>query len=135
MHTISVSFLRTLVAGKHSRVEISRMRFLLCSIRAACTVVSRKHVHSHTGAYSTFIQTRDFRLTSRLSGFELWGTAKKHRKIKLHFQPDMTDPKIEEVLAPLRASVKEQVFAIWLHFPQLALNLTQQSTDKACSFV
>lgn len=40
---------------------------------------------------------------------ELWGTKKQHRKVKLNFPLDMTDPKIENELAPLRASVKEQV--------------------------
>lgn len=39
-----------------------------------------------------------------------WGTKKKHRKVKLQFTLDrMADPKTEEILAPLRASVKEQV--------------------------
>jgi len=39
-----------------------------------------------------------------------WGSKKKHRQVKLHFSAsDMADPKIEEVLAPLRAQVKEQV--------------------------
>ncbi|CAH1998824.1 unnamed protein product [Acanthoscelides obtectus] len=38
-----------------------------------------------------------------------WGKNKKHRNIKLQWYLDtMSDPKIEEVLAPLRASVKEQ---------------------------
>ncbi|PSN57200.1 Glycine--tRNA ligase [Blattella germanica] len=38
-----------------------------------------------------------------------WGSKKKHRQIKLHFTLDsMADPKIEEILAPLRAAVKEQ---------------------------
>ncbi|XP_018325020.1 glycine--tRNA ligase [Agrilus planipennis] len=38
-----------------------------------------------------------------------WGTKKQHRNVKLKiFLEEMTDPKVEEVLAPLRASVKEQ---------------------------
>lgn len=39
-----------------------------------------------------------------------WGTNKKHRNIdvKLYFQ-EMANPQTEEVLAPLRANVKEQV--------------------------
>ncbi|XP_050515936.1 glycine--tRNA ligase [Diabrotica virgifera virgifera] len=38
-----------------------------------------------------------------------WGKNKKHRNIKLNLYFDtMADPQIEEVLAPLRASVKEQ---------------------------
>lgn len=41
-----------------------------------------------------------------------WGskTKVKHRNIKLQlFRESMADPQVEEVLAPLRASVKEQV--------------------------
>lgn len=38
-----------------------------------------------------------------------WGTNKAHRNIKVGFYLEsMADPQIEEVLAPLRASVKEQ---------------------------
>ncbi|CAG9813907.1 unnamed protein product [Phaedon cochleariae] len=38
-----------------------------------------------------------------------WGKNKKHRNVKLNlFHEAMADPKIEEVLAPLRAHVKEQ---------------------------
>lgn len=41
---------------------------------------------------------------------QLWGSKKKTRKVKLQFPLEtMGDPKIEEVLAPLRAAVKEQV--------------------------
>lgn len=44
-----------------------------------------------------------------------WGSKKKNRQIKLNFIPDtMTDPKTEEILAPLRAQVKEQVCKIIL---------------------
>lgn len=38
-----------------------------------------------------------------------WGSKKQHRKIKLNFPVDMSDPKIEKALAPLRANVKQQV--------------------------
>lgn len=40
-----------------------------------------------------------------------WGSKKQHRKIKLNFPitKDMYDSKTEEILAPLRQSVKEQV--------------------------
>lgn len=48
----------------------------------------------------------------RLShGHQLWGSNKLHRKIKIpsaYRDTIMADPKIEEVLAPLRALVKEQ---------------------------
>lgn len=40
-----------------------------------------------------------------------WGSKKSHRKVKLKLfdHQKMADPKIEEILAPLRTSVKEQV--------------------------
>lgn len=39
-----------------------------------------------------------------------WGSTKKHRNIKLNiFNETMSDPRFEEILAPLRANVKEQV--------------------------
>lgn len=38
-----------------------------------------------------------------------WGSKKQHRKVKLNFAIDMADSKTEEILAPLRALVKEQV--------------------------
>jgi hypothetical protein len=56
-----------------------------------------------------------------------WGSKKKHRKVKLHFTFDrMTDPKIEEILAPLRASVKEQVS--FTSSDHTLLNLNNEST-------
>lgn len=48
----------------------------------------------------------------------IWGSNKKHRKVKLNFPLGMNDPKIEVELAPLRARVKEQVsflYTIRLH--------------------
>lgn len=38
-----------------------------------------------------------------------WGSKKQHRKVKLNFPLDLSDPKIKETLAPLRANVKQQV--------------------------
>lgn len=38
-----------------------------------------------------------------------WGSKKQHRQIKLQLLQQIMDPKAEEILAPLRASVKEQV--------------------------
>ena len=102
------------------------MRFFACSIRSACRLIERQHVlhvHSHIVAYRS-IDSRSFSVSARLSGFEQWGTAKKNRKVKLHFQPDMSDPQTEEALAPLRASVKEQVNYHMVTLFQHVLNLT-----------
>lgn len=40
-----------------------------------------------------------------------WGSNKKHRDIKISqlYLQNMSDPKIEDILEPLRAAVKEQV--------------------------
>lgn len=52
------------------------------------------------------LTVRGLSCTTSLAG--QWGTKKKHRQVKLNISHMMADPKIEEVLAPLRASVKEQ---------------------------
>jgi len=43
-----------------------------------------------------------------------WGSKKSHRSIKIQqiLLQEMADPKTEEILAPLRAKVKEQVSRI-----------------------
>ncbi|XP_003700775.2 glycine--tRNA ligase [Megachile rotundata] len=51
---------------------------------------------------------RGFSVTARLTDFSKWGTNKKNRKVKIQIFPDMSDPKIEEILSPLRDSVKAQ---------------------------
>jgi hypothetical protein len=54
----------------------------------------------------------NFSTTSfHLSDKPKWGSKKSHRKIKLQLNQlqAMADPKIEEILAPLRKIVKEQV--------------------------
>jgi hypothetical protein len=59
--------------------------------------------------HTVFIPSRQLH---RTSGFfnSTWGSKKKHRKVRLQVTLDtMADPKIEEILAPLRASVKELV--------------------------
>lgn len=45
-----------------------------------------------------------------------WGSKKAHRKVKLNVFSNMTDSKTEEILAPLRLLVKEQVFLFVVHF-------------------
>ncbi|CAH1105236.1 unnamed protein product [Psylliodes chrysocephalus] len=53
-----------------------------------------------------FVTTRTLYISPYL---EQWGKNKKHRNVKLNLYFDaMGDPQIETVLAPLRASVKEQ---------------------------
>lgn len=57
---------------------------------------------------------RGVAVTASFLDFSRWGTRKANRNLKIALALDMTDPKIEEALAPLRASVKEQVSAIWM---------------------
>jgi tRNA U34 2-thiouridine synthase MnmA/TrmU len=58
--------------------------------------------------------TRDFSLTREYfknNQNTNWGSKKAHRNVKVQslLIQEMADPKIEEILAPLRAAVKEQV--------------------------
>lgn len=57
---------------------------------------------------------RGVAVTATFLDFSRWGSRKANRNLKIALTFDMTDPKIEEALAPLRASVKEQVSAIWV---------------------
>ncbi|XP_063901942.1 glycine--tRNA ligase isoform X1 [Zophobas morio] len=59
--------------------------------------------------YKPCITSRSFCISVFLSKKHQWGSTKKHRDIKLKsYFESMADPQMEEVLAPLRASVKEQ---------------------------
>lgn len=56
-----------------------------------------------------------------------WGTKKKHRNVLINLQFNaMADPKIEEVLAPLRANVKEQVL-FFIHIQYIKFNIKHSS--------
>ncbi|XP_046419532.1 glycine--tRNA ligase [Neodiprion pinetum] len=83
------------------------MQIFLHTVRATCKSGARYGIK-----YLRFLDqiSRNLAVSSRLySETPQWGSKKKHRKVKLHFQlQSMADPKIEEVLAPLRSSVKEQ---------------------------
>lgn len=81
-------------------------------IRTVSIVLSRKFlsVNSKPLVY----HLRKLQTLSPIRFYELpaWGS-KKHKnkqKLKIQFTHIMADPKIEEILAPFRASVKEQVF-------------------------
>lgn len=58
-------------------------------------------------------QTRVFSLSHKVCKVKdpNWGSKKQHRNVKLQLlqYQKMADPKIEEILAPLRQNVKEQV--------------------------
>lgn len=65
-----------------------------------------KLIQNHTKT-----QARVFSLTHQVKKQNPeWGSKKAHRKVILKLiENQMADPKIEEILAPLRNSVKEQV--------------------------
>lgn len=94
---------------------IKLMRVFIHTVRTVCKSGVRYGIaRSNLPYYKT---SNDLALVSRLYSDDTpkWGSKKQHRKVKLHFNiQDMADPKMEEILAPLRASVKEQVGAIWL---------------------
>ena len=71
-------------------------------------------VYITSNIHRVLVPNRQLHRTSVLFS-STWGSKKKHRKVRLQFTLDtMADPKIEEILAPLRASVKEQVWCALL---------------------
>lgn len=81
------------------------MRIFSYTLQTVCKVaLDRSYTHVWCGKQVV----RHFTFTTRLNDFSNWGTKKKHRKLNIHIALDMMDPKTEEILAPFRASVKEQ---------------------------
>lgn len=87
------------------------MQFISCNLRLVCKKVTHNICKRNT-IYKQLL--RKFIITARLTDFSKWGTTKKDRKVKIQILQDMSDPKIEEILSPLRDSVKEQVNTIWI---------------------
>jgi hypothetical protein len=76
--------------------------------------VFRSVVQVAYNIHTALIPNRNVHRTTEIV-ISAWGSKKKHRKVKLQFTFDrMADPRIEEILAPLRASVKEQVSSVFL---------------------
>lgn len=87
------------------------MQFVSCNLQHLC----RRAIRDLCEPNSVYKQIfRRFTVTVRLADFSKWGTTKKNRKLKIQITQDMADPKIEEILSPLRDGVKEQVSSIWL---------------------
>ncbi|XP_033325114.1 glycine--tRNA ligase isoform X1 [Megalopta genalis] len=78
---------------------ISRNLHFLCRTIARGTC---KNIVIHTQPL------RKFTVSARLADFSNWGTKKSNRFVKIQIFCDMSDPKIEAILSPLRASVKAQ---------------------------
>ncbi|XP_003494106.1 glycine--tRNA ligase [Bombus impatiens] len=81
------------------------MQFVSCNLQHLC----RRAIRNLCEPNSVYKQIfRRFTVTVRLADFSKWGTTKKNRKLKIQITQDMADPKIEEILSPLRDGVKEQ---------------------------
>lgn len=81
---------------------------LTLKLKLPC-VISKKLVYCNSFTSRAGVLKRNFALFNT-ANCQQWGKNKQHRNIKLKLYFDsMADPQIEEALAPLRASVKEQV--------------------------
>lgn len=87
------------------------MQFVSCKLQHFCRRATRD-LREPNSVYKRIF--REFTVTVRLADFSKWGTTKKNRKLKIQITQNMSDPKMEEILSPLRDSVKEQVSSIWL---------------------
>lgn len=73
------------------------------------SVINNHFVYNRFIVKSSGVFKRNFTVFSA-GNCQQWGKNKKHRSVRLQLYFDsMADPQIEETLAPLRASVKEQV--------------------------
>ena len=68
-------------------------------------------IKHHTANSISFLRLNNFSHAAKQleTTSSSWGSNKQHRKVKVGFLIDMTDPDIEKELAPLRANVKQQV--------------------------
>ncbi|XP_071875134.1 glycine--tRNA ligase [Bombus fervidus] len=81
------------------------MQFIFCNLQHLCRRATRDLRKSNSVYKQIF---RRFTVTVRLADFSKWGTTKRNRKLKIQISQNMSDPKIEEILSPLRDNVKEQ---------------------------
>ncbi|XP_076754339.1 glycine--tRNA ligase [Xylocopa sonorina] len=81
------------------------MQFISQNLYFLCKRTSRSAYKYNSVIKQLF---RRFTVTTRLTDFSKWGTNKKDRKVQIRIIQNMWDPKIEEILSPLRNSVKEQ---------------------------
>lgn len=102
---------------KHPQIALQQLAIMLriCHSAFLKNITSLKFIFHYKfsineiAPLSVTVTNRSFSLNSFVASSN-WGTKKPHRKVKLQVPIDiMADPKIEEILAPLRASVKEQV--------------------------
>ena len=106
-------FLIHCLTGQQALYERSLMQLQSFVVKAVRLVLRSSSLHL-CKVSTHFLLTRALTTASHSSRFQKqpeWGSKKHKIKKKLHLLPSiMADPKIEEILAPLRAAVKEQVF-------------------------
>ncbi|XP_033223884.1 glycine--tRNA ligase [Belonocnema kinseyi] len=83
------------------------MQIFWNSVQLSCRLTTRQWLSSASTGKHAFQRLLNGILWPTVRPYSFVVTAKS-KKIKLHYPVDMSDPKIEEILAPLRASVKEQ---------------------------
>ena len=90
------------------------MQIFWSSVQLSCRLITRQWLWSASAGSQVYLIQRLINRLPLVIGhpYSFIVTARS-KKIKLHHPVDMTDPKIEEALAPLRASVREQVSTIW----------------------
>lgn len=121
--TATVQHWQTKITGSYRVCHVpppkSLMKFPFVIKTVASLVFSRKLLchQSCTNKIKPFLISRKLYVPSSLRSQQevpAWGS-KRHKnkqKLKIQFINIMADPKIEEVLAPFRASVKEQVIGL-----------------------
>jgi hypothetical protein len=109
----------TFIARNHrvERVEVELHDFVATwsevELMKQALWVFRSGLQFACNIHTVFIPNRKVHRTTAFF-ISAWGSKKKHRKVKLQFTFNkMADPRIEEILAPLRASVKEQVTIVF----------------------
>jgi hypothetical protein len=92
------------------------MKFLVELARTTAVVLNR-NIQQQIITLHFQSSTRCFSVNKSISNSPLppdWGKARKgsgNKKLQLPSHLNTADPKIEEILAPLRASVREQVIS------------------------
>ena len=95
------------------------MKFLVQLARTTAVVLNR-NIQQQIIRLHFQCSTRCFSVNKNISNSPLppdWGRAKKgsgNKKLQVPTHLNTADPKTEEILAPLRASVREQVITLFL---------------------
>lgn len=89
-----------------------------------CSEIQLKLPQTKVTQISRYLSSSNRQLNNSIAAAsKAWGSKKSHRKIKIQSQliEEMSDPLIEEKLAPLRASVKEQVIFGYINYLEVTI--------------